>query len=100
MSAVAFVPSDSSALSVGAEAVARALSNEARRRGIDLRVVRTGSRGLYLLEPLGEVEPPAGRIGYGPVAEQDVTSLFESGFMDGGSHPKSLGRVEAIPYLA
>jgi formate dehydrogenase iron-sulfur subunit len=100
MSAVAFVPSDSSALSVGAEAVARALSNEARRRGIDLRIVRTGSRGLYWLEPLVEVETPAGRVGYGPVAEPDVTSLFESGFLDGGSHPKSLGRVEAIPYLA
>jgi formate dehydrogenase iron-sulfur subunit len=100
MSATAFVPSDSSALSVGADAVARALSIEARRRAIDLRIVRTGSRGLYWLEPLVEVETHAGRVGYGPVAEQDVPSLFESGFMDGGSHPKSLGRVEAIPYLA
>jgi formate dehydrogenase iron-sulfur subunit len=100
MSAVVFVPSDSSAISVGAEAVARALSNEARRRGIDLRIVRTGSRGLYWLEPLVEVETHAGRVGYGPVAEQDAPSLFESGFMDGRSHPKSLGRVESIPYLA
>jgi formate dehydrogenase iron-sulfur subunit len=62
--------------------------------------VRTGSRGLFWLEPLIEVETAAGRIGYGPVAPDEVARLFEAGFLTGGLHPKALGRVEDIPYLA
>ncbi len=100
MSARVFVPADSSALSVGADAVAGAILDEARRRGVDITIVRTGSRGLFWLEPLIEVETAAGRIGYGPVAPDEVTRLFEAGFLTGGLHPKALGRVEEIPYLA
>jgi formate dehydrogenase iron-sulfur subunit len=100
MSARVFVPGDSSALSVGANAVAEALMNEARRRGVDIEIVRTGSRGLFWLEPLVEVESPAGRVGYGPIGAEDAVSLFESGFLNSGRHPKALGRVEEMPYLA
>ena len=100
MSARVFVPADSSALSVGADAVAGAILDEARRRGVDATIVRTGSRGLFWLEPLIEVETAAGRIGYGPVAPDEVARLFEAGFLTGGLHPKALGSVEDIPYLA
>ena len=100
MSARVFIPSDSAALSVGAERVARAILSEARRRSADIEIVRTGSRGLYWLEPLVEIETPEGRIGYGPVAPEDAPSLFDAGFLSGGSHPKSLGPVDEIPYLA
>jgi len=100
MNARVFVPADSSALSVGADAVAVAIFDEARRRGVDIAVVRTGSRGLFWLEPLVEVETAAGRVGFGPVAPDEVGRLFEAGFLAGGSHPKALGRVEDIPYLA
>ena len=99
MNAQVFVPGDSSALSVGADAVAAALSQEACNRGVDLTIVRTGSRGLFWLEPLVEIETPAGRMGYGPVADADAGSLFECGFLGGGAHPKALGRVEDIPHL-
>ena len=100
MTARVFVPGDSSALSVGADAVAAALTAEAARRGIDLAIVRTGSRGLFWLEPLVEIEGADGRIGYGPVAAREVAALFDAGFLVGGAHPKALGRVDAIPYLA
>jgi formate dehydrogenase iron-sulfur subunit len=100
VSARVFVPGDSSAVSVGADAVAKALAQEARERKVDLTVVRTGSRGLYWLEPLVEVETQEGRAGYGPIAAQDAASLFEAGFLTGGVHPKALGPIEAIPYLA
>src|SRR5271169_29188 len=100
MSARVFVPADSSALSVGADAVAGAILDEARRRGVDIAIVRTGSRGLFWLEPLIEVETAAGRFGYGPVAPDEVARLFEADFLTGGAHPKALGRVEDIPYLA
>ena len=100
MSARVFVPADSSALSVGADRVAAALAHESGLRGLELSIVRTGSRGLFWLEPLIEVETPEGRVGYGPVAADDVASLFDAGFLAGGGHPKALGRVEDIPYLA
>ncbi len=100
MSARVFVPGDSSALSVGADAVAGALVEEARRRGLDVAIVRTGSRGLFWLEPLIEVETAAGRLGYGPVGPDEARRLFEAGFLTGGAHPKALGRVDDIPYLA
>ena len=99
MSARIFVPGDSSALSVGADSVSKTLAREAEARGIEVGIVRTGSRGLFWLEPLVEVETAAGRVGYGPIAPQDAAGLFESGFLTGGAHPKALGRVEEIPYL-
>ena len=55
-----FVPRDAAALALGADAVARALEGHAT-------VVRTGSRGMFWLEPMIEVETEAGRIAYGPV---------------------------------
>ncbi len=100
MSVRVFLPGDSSALSVGADAVAAALLSEARARGVDLTIVRTGSRGLFWLEPLVEVETSAGRVGFGPVGPQDVASLFEAEFWTGGPHLKAVGPVESIPYLA
>jgi formate dehydrogenase iron-sulfur subunit len=100
MSIRVFVPRDSSALSVGAEAVARAIAAEAARRGESVTVVRNGSRGLMWLEPLVEVETPEGRMGYGPVAAGDVPGLFEAGFLRGGGHALAIGKVDAHPYLA
>jgi formate dehydrogenase iron-sulfur subunit len=100
MSARVFVPADSSALSVGADRVAGELLDEARRRGLAVTIVRTGSRGLFWLEPLIEVETAAGRVGYGPVAPDETAGLFDAGLLSGGPHPKALGRVDDIPYLA
>ena len=100
MSARVFIPKDSSAVSVGADIVASEIANETRRRGLDMELVRTGSRGLFWLEPLVEVETAAGRVGYGPVALSDIAQLFEAGFLSGGAYPKALGRVDDIPYLA
>jgi formate dehydrogenase iron-sulfur subunit len=100
MSGRVFVPRDSSALSVGAEALAQALVREARARGVALDLIRTGSRGAFWLEPLVEVEMPEGRIGYGPVRADDVGSLFDANFLSGGGHPKALGPVEAILWFA
>src|SRR5271155_3957435 len=84
MSVRVFVPADSSALSVGADLVADAIGDEACRRGLDIELVRTGSRGLFWLEPLVEVETAAGRFGYGPIAPGETGQLFEAGFFSGG----------------
>jgi formate dehydrogenase iron-sulfur subunit len=100
MSVRVFISADSSALSVGADLVADAICDEARRRGLEIELVRTGSRGLFWLEPLVEVETAGGRVGYGPVAAGETAQLFEAGFLSGGAHLKALGRVDDIPYLA
>lgn len=94
-----FVPRDATALSLGAEAVALAVVAEATRRGLDVRLVRNGSRGLFWLEPLVEVATPAGRIAYGPVSVDDVAGLFDAGFLAGGGHALRQGLTEDIPYL-
>jgi formate dehydrogenase iron-sulfur subunit len=94
-----YVPRDSFALALGADEVAHALSSEARARGVEIRIVRNGSRGMAWLEPLVEVETPRGRVGYGPVSAEDVKALFEAGFLNGGSHEKSIGIVDEHHFL-
>ena len=94
-----FIPCDAAALSVGAGSVARAIADEAARRGLVVEIVRTGSRGMLWLEPLVEVSSPEGRVGYGPVAPCDVVSLFDAGFLSGGAHAKALGRIEDLEWM-
>ncbi|WP_439641040.1 formate dehydrogenase beta subunit [Nevskia sp.] len=92
-----FVPRDSTAISLGADEVAAAITAEATKRGIAIELIRNSSRGLFWLEPLVEVATPAGRIGYGPVDAADVASLFAAGL--GAAHPLSIGVVDEHPYL-
>ncbi|WP_207005715.1 formate dehydrogenase beta subunit [Trinickia mobilis] len=94
-----FVPCDSSALALGADALADAVVREAAKRGVAVELVRNGTRGLLWLEPLVEVETTGGRIGYANVDEADVASLFDAGWLAGGEHPLRVGVVEDIPYL-
>lgn len=94
-----YVPRDSSALSLGAEQVATAIQLEAARRGLEINLVRNGSRGLYWLETLVEVATAQGRMAYGPVQAGDVQALFDADFLNGGSCALSLGLTEDIPYL-
>ena len=94
-----FVPHDAGALALGADEVERAIVATERRRGIEVEIVRTGSRGLYWLEPMIEVATAQGRIAYGPVHADDIEPLFDAGFLDGGPHPLRLGRPEEVPFL-
>lgn len=94
-----YVPRDAAALSVGAAAVAAAIRREADTRGLEVDVVRNGSRGLFWLEPLVEVECAAGRVAYGPVLPEDVPALFDAGFLEGAPSPLCQGPTEEIPYL-
>ena len=100
MSVRIYVPIDSSALSLGAEQVARTICREAQARGIAIELIRNGSRGLFWLEPLVEVLTPQGRIAYGPVQPEDVTGLFDAGFHHGDTHALCHGLTEQIPFLA
>ncbi len=94
-----YIPRDAAALSLGAQDTAQAIAEEAGRRGVNLHIVRNGSRGMHWLEPLVEVQTPQGRLAYGPISAADVPGLFEAGFLDGGAHRLSLGLTNDIPYL-
>ena len=94
-----YLPRDAAALSVGADRVGAALRAEAERRGIAVDLRRTGSYGLFWLEPLLEVVTEAGRIAYGPVAPGDVAGLIDAGALDGADHPLRIGPIADHPYL-
>ncbi|QGP79029.1 NADH-ubiquinone oxidoreductase-F iron-sulfur binding region domain-containing protein [Sphingobium sp. CAP-1] len=83
-----YVSRDMASVALGADDVARAFAEA----GCD--VVRTGSRGLFSIEPLVEVEMDDGRIGFGPVGPQDVAAVLD------GSHASRLGRIEDLPFFA
>jgi formate dehydrogenase iron-sulfur subunit len=95
-----YIPRDMAALAMGAKKVVAAVQKEAAARGLDVGIVRNGSRGMLWLEPLVEVETPAGRVGYGNVTAADVPALFDAGFLSGGEHKSSIGLVEQHPYFA
>ncbi|MGH8173570.1 MAG: formate dehydrogenase beta subunit [Rhodanobacteraceae bacterium] len=100
MSTRIYVSRDATALALGADPTARAIASEAQNRNLAVDVVRNGSRGMFWLEPLVEVETPAGRIAYGPVKAGDVASLFAADLERGGQHALRIGKVEDVPFFA
>ena len=79
-SATLYVSGDSASVSVGADDLARAIAAEAARRGIEARIVRTGSRGLYFLEPMFELDTEEGRLGFRPAGTmaECVAEMFDA----------------------
>jgi len=98
MSLRIFVSRDAGAIAVGADEVALALEQAAGSRGADIEIIRTGSRGLYWLEPMIEVATPKGRVAFGPVTEADAASVLEAMTSD-SAHPLRLGIADEIPWL-
>jgi formate dehydrogenase iron-sulfur subunit len=88
-----YIPQDTTALALGADDVAAAL------RSAGIEPVRNGSRGLFWLEPLLEVETDQGRIGFGPVCAADIAGILEAVENNASAHPLYQGEVAEIPYL-
>ncbi|SMX38191.1 formate dehydrogenase beta subunit [Octadecabacter ascidiaceicola] len=87
-----YVPLDSAAKAVGADDVAEAILSEAKTRGLDVEVIRNGTRGMIWLEPLVEIETEKGRVGYGTVDVADVPALLDGKL-------ESLGLVEELDWM-
>jgi formate dehydrogenase iron-sulfur subunit len=83
-----FISRDMASVALGADEVAAAFA------AAGCEVVRTGSRGLFSIEPLVEVESGGDRVGFGPVGPQDVAAVLN------GSHKARLGDVAALPFFA
>jgi formate dehydrogenase iron-sulfur subunit len=88
-----FLPSDSAAKALGADVVAAAICAEAAARGLEVTLVRTGSRGMIWLEPLVEVEIDGVRHGFGPAAPEDAAAILA------GTGGPALGPVEALDWM-
>ena len=73
-----YVPSDTTALSLGADQLVPIFHEQAKNRGIELNLIRNGSRGLGFLEPLVEVEGVDGRYGFRNVDTNDVAAIVNA----------------------
>ncbi|UZW57711.1 formate dehydrogenase [Sphingobium sp. JS3065] len=82
-----YVSRDMASVALGADEVAQAFE------AAGCEVVRTGSRGLFSIEPLVEVESEGQRIGFGPVGPADVAAVLD------GSHSARLGEVANLPFF-
>ena len=67
-----FLPRDTTSLALGAERVALVLDEEVRQRELNADIVRNGSRGLFWLEPLLEIERGGTRFAFGPMTAAAV----------------------------
>jgi formate dehydrogenase iron-sulfur subunit len=99
MSLKIYIPGDMHSVALGADEVAGALAIEAAKRSMAIQIVRNGSRGLFTIEPLVEVETAEGRIGYGPVYPEDVPALVAAGLFEGKPHAVCIGRPEEHPFF-
>jgi len=94
-----YVPRETAAVSVGADEVALAIAQVAKKTGADIELIRNGSWGASWLEPLVEVEVDGARIAYGNVSASDIEGLFDADLLKGGEHERRLGPTIEIPYL-
>ncbi len=100
-----FVPQDTTSLALGSDEIASLLIESMSSRGLDVKLIRNGSRGMFWLEPLLEIESEGDRFGFGPVTVSDVSSIIDvledsHSDLKNIAHPLFLGRIENIEYLA
>ncbi len=94
-----YIPTDSAALALGADEVARLLYAHAEQHDLSLHIVRTSTRALLWLEPLVEVETSEGRVGYGPVTPEDLDGPLIDAILQAKPHQRCIGVVDDHPYL-
>lgn len=95
-----YIPRDTTSCSLGADIVAEKIQRTIETRQLPLQLVRNGSRGLYFLEPMVEVETEQGRIAYGPVTVDKVDEFIAAEcWLKNEKHPLYLGPTEDIEFL-
>lgn len=99
-----YIPRDTTACAMGADRLAGQLQFIAEDKGLPVDVLRNGSRGLYWLEPMIEVDSEEGRVAFGPVTDNDIEELIALEFWkpesaNAKAHALYLGLTEEIPFL-
>ncbi len=95
-----YVPQDMTARALGADQLAGQLRSLAEEKSLQVELIRNGSRGLFWLEPLLEVEQGGERVALGPVTEQDAPGIVEALQQDISAHPLYLGDIEQHDYFS
>ena len=101
-----FVPRDAAALACGADGVAAAIRGEARRAGVEVELVRNGSRGHAVARAAGRGRGRrACAMASGRSTPDGAEALVARALAEGRgaaavAHPQAVGPVEAIPFLA
>jgi len=95
-----YIPGDTTACALGADEVVAEVVRLAKNEGLEVEIIRNGSRGAFWLEPMVEIDSDHGRIAFGPVTVDDVFSLFDAGFPAACEHPLYLGKISDIEWLA
>jgi formate dehydrogenase iron-sulfur subunit len=90
---IIYIPCDSSSISVGAENIKNIISDHLP----EAKIKRTGSYGLYWLEPMIEVEKDNRRIAYGPLDNNSIIELIKCDFSE--QHSLCLGPTHSIDKL-
>jgi len=103
MSLRLFVPRDAAAVACGANEVSGVIEAQAREAGIDVTLVRNGSRGMLWLEPLVEIEDEGIRYAFGPCTTSDAAALVDA-LKEGQTakdihHPLARGPTEEIDFF-
>ncbi|AQA19201.1 formate dehydrogenase [Halioglobus japonicus] len=91
-----FLPADTTAGALGADALAEQLQG-ALHEGET--VVRNGSRGAFWLEPLLEVEEGGERIAFGPLDGRQLGELLATDYTQWREHESCLGSVAQLPWF-
>ncbi|KNH04084.1 NAD-dependent formate dehydrogenase gamma subunit [Candidatus Burkholderia brachyanthoides] len=94
-----YVPIDSAALALDAEAVAAAIADEAQKRGLDVQIVRNGSRGLFLSRTARRSRNTGRLHRLFECRSRRRCRAIRCRFPRGQAHAKNVGIVDEIPYL-
>ena len=95
-----YMPADTTAGAVGADRLAAMIADHIDRQCPGAELVRNGSRGAFWLEPLLEIERDGERVGFGPLAADELQEILALAAGDWPSHPRYLGPVDALPWFA
>jgi len=95
-----YVPKDTTTMALGSDQVAERLQELVQSQGLPLALVRNGSRGLYWLEPMIELDTAEGRVAFGPMTANDVEHFLAcQPWEEPSHHPLYLGLTEDLPFL-
>lgn len=89
-----YISADTTSVSKGADKVA----TQARNLGVE--VVRTGSRGLFYLEPMIEFDLGGERHGFGPLTVKDTADVLDA--ISNNTYAKNslyLGAIDQLPAM-
>ena len=90
-----YISQDSMSMDKGSEDIAIALLQNAPD---DSALIRTGSRGIFNLEPMLELDIDGERHGFGPIDSDELSEiLVQISSGDASKHAKSLGKISELP---